>query len=92
MSALAAVNRISLSPWEIIMMAKADENKYVGVNCGKLDQSCEVLRKKERAAAWRLWIQHALIRFWLMLSRRIWLLIRRLEGNISVCCVIRQMG
>ena len=43
MSALAKVNRIHLDPWETIMMAKAAENKYVGVNCGKLDQSCEVL-------------------------------------------------
>lgn len=43
MSALANMNRIHLDPWETIMMAKAAENKYVGVNCGKLDQSCEVL-------------------------------------------------
>ena len=48
MSALATVNRISLDPWETIMMAKAAENKYVGVNCGKLDQSCEVLCKKDQ--------------------------------------------
>ncbi len=46
MTALAKVNRISLEPWETIMMAKAAENKYVGVNCGKLDQSCEVLCRK----------------------------------------------
>lgn len=48
MSALAAVNRIHLDLWEIIMMAKAAENKYVGVNCGKLDQSCEVLCQKDQ--------------------------------------------
>lgn len=48
MSALAQVNRISLDPWETIMMAKAAENKYVGVNCGKLDQSCEVLCRKDQ--------------------------------------------
>ena len=48
MSALAKVNRIYLDPRETIMMAKAAENKYVGVNCGKLDQSCEVLCKKDR--------------------------------------------
>ncbi len=48
MSALAQVNRIHLDPWETIMMAKAAENKYVGVNCGKLDQSCEVLCKKDQ--------------------------------------------
>lgn len=48
MSALAAVNRIHLEPWETIMAAKAAENKYVGVNCGKLDQSCEVLCKRNQ--------------------------------------------
>ncbi len=48
LSALAAVNNITLEPWETIMMAKAAENKYVGVNCGKLDQSCEVLCKKDQ--------------------------------------------
>lgn len=48
MSALAQVNRIHLEPWETIMMAKAAENKYVGVNCGKLDQSCEVLCQKDQ--------------------------------------------
>ena len=48
LSALAAVNRIRLDPWETIMMAKAAENKYVGVNCGKLDQSCEVLCRKDQ--------------------------------------------
>lgn len=48
MSALAKVNRIHLDPWETIMMAKAAENKYVGVNCGKLDQSCEVLCQKDQ--------------------------------------------
>lgn len=47
LSALAAVNHISLEPWETIMMAKAAENKYVGVNCGKLDQSCEILCRKD---------------------------------------------
>ncbi|WP_034475055.1 galactokinase [Butyrivibrio proteoclasticus] len=46
LSALAKVNNIVLDQWEAIMMAKAAENKYVGVNCGKLDQSCEVLCKK----------------------------------------------
>ena len=28
-------------------MAKAAENDYVGVSCGKLDQSCEVFSKKD---------------------------------------------
>ena len=45
---LARVNGIALGEWEIIMMAKAAENRYVGVNCGKLDQSCEVLCRKNQ--------------------------------------------
>ena len=44
---LAKVNNITLGDWETIMMAKAAENRYVGVNCGKLDQSCEVLCRKD---------------------------------------------
>ena len=31
---------------ELILNAKVSENQYVGVACGKLDQSCEVLSKK----------------------------------------------
>lgn len=48
MSALCKVNGISLEPWETIMMAQTAENKYVGVNCGKLDQSCVVLCRKDQ--------------------------------------------
>ena len=48
MTALARVNNIQLEPWETITMAKAAENKYVGVNCGILDQSCEVLCRKDQ--------------------------------------------
>ena len=48
LTALANVNDIRLDPWETIMMAKAAENEYVGVNCGKLDQSCEVFCKKDQ--------------------------------------------
>ena len=48
LTALANVNDIRLDPWETIMMAKAAENEYVGVNCGKLDQSCEVLCRKDQ--------------------------------------------
>lgn len=44
--ALCHVNGIVLSDSEYIYMAKAAENEYVGVSCGKLDQSCEVLCKK----------------------------------------------
>ena len=42
LTALARVNGIHLEPWETIMMAKTAKNKYVGVHCRKLDQSCEV--------------------------------------------------
>ena len=45
--ALCKVNDIVLSQQELIMTALAAENNYVGVSCGKLDQSCEVLSKKE---------------------------------------------
>ena len=47
LEALCKVNGITLSPQEIILTAKAAENKYVGVSCGMLDQSCEVLSKKD---------------------------------------------
>lgn len=46
LSTLCKVNGIKLDPWELIMTAKIAENEYVGVNCGKLDQSCEVLCRK----------------------------------------------
>lgn len=45
--ALCRVNHIQLSERELIMMALSAENNYVGVSCGKLDQSCEVLSKKD---------------------------------------------
>ncbi|MDO4177414.1 MAG: GHMP kinase, partial [Bacillota bacterium] len=48
LTALTKVNGIHLDEWELILMAKAAENRYVGVNCGKLDQSCEVLCKKDQ--------------------------------------------
>lgn len=47
LSALCRVNDIHLTPMELILTAKAAENEYVGVSCGKLDQSCEVLAKKD---------------------------------------------
>ncbi len=46
LSALCRVNDIHPEKAEIIEMALAAENKYVGVSCGKLDQSCEVYSKK----------------------------------------------
>ena len=45
-SALSKMNGISLAPSEIIAISKEAENKYVGVACGKLDQSCEVYCRK----------------------------------------------
>lgn len=48
LSALCKVNGIHLSQWEMIQTAKAAENEYVGVACGKLDQSCEVLSQKNK--------------------------------------------
>ena len=47
LKALCRVNEIHLDDWELIMMAKKAENEYVGVNCGKLDQACEVLSQKD---------------------------------------------
>lgn len=47
LSALCKVNNIHLSEHEMIMTALAAENEYVGVSCGKLDQSCEVYSKKD---------------------------------------------
>ena len=48
LSALAHVNGIPLSQLEIITIAKAAENNYVGVDCGSLDQSCEVYCRKDQ--------------------------------------------
>ena len=48
LSALCEVNGIHLSELEMILTAQAAENKYVGVSCGKLDQSCEVFSKKDK--------------------------------------------
>ncbi len=45
--ALCKVNGIVLSPNELILTAMRAENEYVGVACGKLDQSCEVYSKKD---------------------------------------------
>ena len=47
MSALCKLNNIHLTPAEIISIAQEAENVYVGVACGTLDQSCEVLSKKD---------------------------------------------
>lgn len=47
LSALAKLNSIKLTEREIIDIALVAEKDYVGVNVGKLDQSCEVLSKKD---------------------------------------------
>lgn len=47
LSALCAVNNIHMSEQELILTALQAENEYVGVSCGKLDQSCEVYSKKD---------------------------------------------
>ena len=52
LSALCKVNDIHLEPMELILTAKAAENQYVGVSCGKLDQSCEVLSKRIIFCIW----------------------------------------
>ena len=46
-SDLCKTNDIKLTPKEMIEIAKEAENKYVGVACGKLDQSCEVYCRKD---------------------------------------------
>ena len=48
LSALCKVNDIHLTELEMILTAQAAENKYVGISCGKLDQSCEVFSKKDK--------------------------------------------
>ena len=47
LDALCRVNRISLSPQELIRTALSAEKDYVGMNIGTLDQSCEVLCRKD---------------------------------------------
>lgn len=47
LSALCSMNNIKLSEKELIEISKEAENEYVGVSCGKLDQSCEVYCRKD---------------------------------------------
>lgn len=47
LSALCHVNNIVVSKEQLIQIALEAENDYVGVSCGKLDQSCEVYCKKD---------------------------------------------
>ncbi|MBR4533352.1 MAG: galactokinase [Bacteroidaceae bacterium] len=48
LKALCKVNNITLQPQELIDIAYDAERNYVGVSVGKLDQSCEVLCKKNQ--------------------------------------------
>ena len=48
MNALCKVNGISLNKDEMIKLSQEVENKYVGVNSGILDQSCELLCEKDK--------------------------------------------
>ena len=48
LSALCHLNAVTLTPSELIEISKEAENRYVGVSCGKLDQSCEVYCRKEQ--------------------------------------------
>lgn len=47
LTALCKLNNISLSTQQLILISQEAENKYVGVSCGKLDQSCEIYCKKD---------------------------------------------
>ncbi|MBO7761759.1 MAG: GHMP kinase, partial [Clostridia bacterium] len=47
LSALCKMNGISLTPQEMILISQEAENRYVGVSCGKLDQSCEVYCRRD---------------------------------------------
>ena len=46
LQALCDVNGLKPEPRELIAMSVGAENDYVGVNSGKLDQSCEMYSKK----------------------------------------------
>ena len=47
LTALCKMNGITLTERELITIAKEAENSYVGVACGKLDQSCEIFCRKD---------------------------------------------
>ena len=47
LSGLAHINGITLSEREMIEISKEAENLYVGVACGKLDQSCEIYCRRD---------------------------------------------
>jgi galactokinase len=45
--ALADVNDLSIDEYQLIELAFIAEKEYIGLSLGKLDQSCEVLAKKD---------------------------------------------
>ena len=47
LSALCQMNNVHLTESELVQISLEAENKYVGVSCGKLDQSCEVYSRKD---------------------------------------------
>ncbi len=47
LTALCRVNNIELSRQELLQTALDAERLFVGVNCGRLDQSCEIFCKKD---------------------------------------------
>lgn len=47
LEALCRINELKVSQQELIQIALLAENNYVGVSCGKLDQSCEVLSRAD---------------------------------------------
>ncbi len=48
LSALCRVNNVHLTQSQTVEIALEAEREFVGVACGKLDQSCEVYSKKEK--------------------------------------------
>ena len=48
LSALCRVNEIHLTQAQMVELALEAEHDFVGVACGKLDQSCEVYSKKDQ--------------------------------------------
>ena len=48
LSALCKLNSITLTEKELLEISKEAENRYVGVSCGKLDQSCEIYCRKDK--------------------------------------------
>ncbi|MGN0571791.1 MAG: GHMP kinase [Candidatus Fimenecus sp.] len=47
LTALCEANEITLEKSEMIRLAMLAENRFVGVKCGSLDQSCEVYSQKD---------------------------------------------